>query len=75
MQATQKLHDRVGSELALAVEAHEERRVAGIRSRAVSMPSWELFDEQPQGYRDAVLPHAVGARLSIEQGSTLVRER
>ena len=75
MQATQKLHDRVGSELALAVESDEELPVAAIGLRAVSMPSWELFDEQPQGYRDAVLPRAVGARLSIEQGSTLLRER
>ena len=64
-----------GSELGLAVEAHEELRVAGIRSRVVSMPSWELFDEQPHAYRDEVLPPAVTARLAVEQGSTLGWER
>ena len=64
-----------GSELGLAVEAHEELRVAGIRSRVVSMPSWELFDEQPQEYRDGVLPPAVTARLAVEEGSTLGWER
>ncbi len=64
-----------GSELSLAVDAHEELRVAGIRSRVVSMPSWELFDEQPQEYRDAVLPPAVTARVAVEQGSTLGWER
>jgi transketolase len=64
-----------GSELALAVEAHEELRAAGIRSRVVSMPSWELFDEQPQQYRDAVLPPGVTARVAVEQGSALGWER
>lgn len=64
-----------GSELSLAVEAHEELRVAGIGSRVVSMPSWELFDEQSQEYRDGVLPPAVTARLAVEQGSTLGWER
>ena len=64
-----------GSELSLAVDAHEELRVSGIRSRVVSMPSWELFDEQPQAYRDDVLPPAVTARVAVEQGSTLGWER
>jgi transketolase len=64
-----------GSELSLAVEAHEQLRVEGIRSRVVSMPSWELFDEQPQAYRDGVLPPEVTARVAVEQGSTLGWER
>jgi len=64
-----------GSELSLAVETHEQLRVEGIRSRVVSMPSWELFDEQPHEYRDAVLPPEITARVAVEQGSTLGWER
>src|SRR5206468_10934721 len=50
-----------GSEVSLAVDAHEKLRAEGIRSRVVSMPSWEIFDHQTQEYRDAVLPPAVKA--------------
>src|SRR5213594_2139526 len=57
-----------GSELSLAVEAHEKLRVEGLRSRVVSMPSWELFDEQPREYRHSVLPPEVTARVAVEQG-------
>ena len=64
-----------GSELSLAVEAHEALVAEGIRSRVVSMPSWDLFDHQPREYRDAVLPPQVKARLAVEQGSTLGWER
>ena len=64
-----------GSELSLAVESHEQLRVEGIRSRVVSMPSWELFDEQPPEYRESVLPSEVTARVAVEQGSTLGWER
>src|SRR5262249_15421322 len=64
-----------GSELSLVVGAHEQLRVEGIRSRLVSMASWELFDEQPQEYRDGVLPPDVTARVAVEQGSTLGWER
>ncbi len=60
-----------GSEVALCVEAHEQLMHDGIRSRVVSMPSWELFDRQPPEYRDAVLPPRVTARLSVEQASVL----
>ncbi|HEV2617598.1 MAG TPA: transketolase [Candidatus Acidoferrales bacterium] len=60
-----------GSEVSLAVEAYERLKTEGIRSRVVSMPSWELFDHQPQQYRDSVLPPEVTARISIEQASTL----
>jgi transketolase len=64
-----------GSELALAVEAHGQLLAEGIRSRVVSMPSWDIFDEQPQDYRDAVLPPAVTARIAVEQASTFGWER
>jgi transketolase len=64
-----------GSELSLAVEAHGKLLAEGIRSRVVSMPSWEIFDEQPQDYRDSVLPPAVTARIAVEQASTFGWER
>jgi len=60
-----------GSEVALAVQAHATLMARGIRSRVVSMPSWDIFEHQPQSYRDEVLPAAVTARLAVEQGSTL----
>src|SRR5262249_25735526 len=64
-----------GSVVVLAVEAHEELLAYGIRTRVVSMPSWEIFDDQPREYRDEVLPPSVTARVSVEQGSTLGWER
>ncbi len=57
-----------GSEVQLAVAAHEKLVAAGIRSRVVSLPSFELFNEQPAKYRDEVLPPAVSARIAIEAG-------
>ena len=60
-----------GSEVSLAVEAYERLKADGIRARVVSMPSWEIFDHQPQEYRDTVLPPEVTARISIEQASTM----
>jgi transketolase len=60
-----------GSEVSLCVDAYERLAADGIHARVVSMPSWELFEHQDQGYRDAVLPPAVTARVSVEQGSTL----
>jgi transketolase len=60
-----------GSEVSLAIEAYERMKTEGIRARAVSMPSWELFDHQPQEYRDSVIPPDVTARISIEQASTM----
>ena len=59
-----------GSEVSLALEAHETLSSEGIRSRVVSMPSMELFEEQDASYRSAVLPSEVRARVSIEQAST-----
>jgi transketolase len=64
-----------GSEVSLAVDAHEQLLAEGIRSRVVSMPSWDLFEQQTRDYRDSVLPPAVLARVAIEQGSMLGWER
>ena len=64
-----------GSEVSLAVEAHEKLLSVGIRSRVVSMPSWEIFERQPQAYRDSVLPPNVKARVAVEQASILGWER
>ena len=57
-----------GSEVTLALAAQQVLAQQAIQARVVSMPSWELFDEQPQDYRDAVLPPALTARLAIEAG-------
>ncbi|HZW00243.1 MAG TPA: transketolase C-terminal domain-containing protein, partial [Candidatus Deferrimicrobium sp.] len=64
-----------GSELALAVAAREALEAEGIRTRVVSMPSWERFQAQPAAYRDEVLPRGVPARVSIEAGVSLGWER
>src|SRR5207344_2204069 len=59
-----------GSEVSLAARAYEQLVADGIRSRVVSMPSWDIFEREPQAYRDDVLPPAVTARIAIEQAST-----
>ena len=64
-----------GSEVSLALAAHDVLARDGVATRVVSMPSWELFEAQPQGYRDAVLPPDVRARVSIEAGSPFGWER
>jgi transketolase len=64
-----------GSEVSLAVNAHEKLVAEGIRSRVVSMPSWDIFEHQSQEYRDRVLPPTVTARVAIEQASTFGWER
>ncbi len=64
-----------GSEVSLALAARDELAADGIGARVVSMPCWELFDRQPQEYRDEVLPPAVRARVAIEQASTLGWDR
>jgi transketolase len=64
-----------GSELSLAVGAHEKLLAESIRSRVVSMPSWEIFELQLQEYRDSVLPPKITARIAIEQASTFGWER
>ena len=64
-----------GSEVALCVEAYEQLAAEGVKARVVSMPSWELFEQQPQEYRDSVLPPGVRARVAVEQASTFGWER
>jgi transketolase len=64
-----------GSEVSLCVQAFERLTAEGIRARVVSMPSWELFEQQNQSYRDSVLPPEVTARVSVEQASTFGWER
>jgi transketolase len=64
-----------GSEVSLAVQAHEKLIAEGVRSRVVSMPSWDIFENQTRDYRDTVLPPQVTARVAIEQASTFGWER
>lgn len=64
-----------GSEVILGVEAHEKLIAEGIRSRLVSMPSWDIFDHQSKEYRESVLPSSVQARVAVEQASTFGWER
>ena len=59
-----------GSEVSLCVQAYEELKGQGIHARVVSMPSWGLFEQQSQEYRDSVLPPEVTARVSVEQATT-----
>jgi transketolase len=59
-----------GSEVARAIDAHEVLTAEGVRSRVVSMPSWEIFERQTSAYRDAVLTPLISARVAIEQVST-----
>ena len=64
-----------GSEVSLAVEAYEQLKAEGVAAQVVSMPSWELFEEQDQAYRDSVLPPTVKARLVVEQAGPLGWDR
>ncbi len=64
-----------GSEVSLAVAAYEQLKEQGIGARVVSMPSWELFEDQDQAYRDSVLPPAVKARVVVEQAGPLGWDR
>jgi transketolase len=64
-----------GSELSICVAAYEKLAAEGLRVRVVSMPSWELFEQQSQSYRDSVLPPDVRARVSVEAGSVFGWER
>jgi transketolase len=64
-----------GSDVALAIAAHEELSGEGVASRVVSLPCWELFERQDAAYRDEVLPPAVTARVSVEEASTLGWDR
>jgi transketolase len=64
-----------GSEVSLVIAAHETLAAQGIRSRVVSMPSWDVFEHQPRSYRDEVLPPVVKSRIAVEQGSVLGWDR
>ncbi len=64
-----------GSSVSLAVEAFERLSTEGVRARVVSLPSWELFEQQSAAYRDQVLPPAVTARVAIEEGVTMGWEK
>lgn len=64
-----------GSEVGLCLEAHEALKAEGVRSRVVSMPCWEVFDEQDEAYKDEVLPPGILARVAVEQGAALGWER
>jgi transketolase len=64
-----------GSEVSLALAARDELAREGIRARVVSMPCWELFDRQPEAYRDAVIPPSVRARVAVEEASVIGWDR
>ena len=64
-----------GSEVQFCLEAHEALGAEGIRSRVVSMPSWELFEQQDAAYRQSVLPDAITARVAVEQASIIGWDR
>ena len=59
-----------GSEVSLCIDAYEQLKKDGIRARVVSMPSWELFEQQTKEYREQVLPSSIKARVAVEQGVT-----
>jgi transketolase len=64
-----------GSEVALCLKAYEDLKKEGITSRVISMPSWELFEQQDQTYRNLVLPPDITARVSVEMGSVIGWDR
>ena len=64
-----------GGEVAFCVDAYEALKKDGVEARVVSMPSWELFEQQDLSYRDYVLPPEVKARVSVEEGSVLGWDR
>ena len=64
-----------GSEVSLCVRLIEQLKSEGIKARVISMPSWELFENQSQEYRDSVLPPQIWARVAVEEASTFGWER
>ena len=64
-----------GSELPMVVAAHERLTAEGVRSRVVSLPSWFLFEQQNDAYRESVLPNAIRARLAVEQAGGMGWDR
>src|SRR5207244_6387984 len=64
-----------GSEVQLCIDAHEKLAAEGIGARVVSMPSWELFEQQDAQYRASVLPPRIGARVAVEAAAAIGWER
>ena len=64
-----------GSEVSLCVDAYEKLKAEGIKARVVSMPSWEIFEEQDAAYKESVLPANVTARVSVEMAATFGWDR
>jgi transketolase len=64
-----------GSEVSLCVEAYEKLKAEGIPARVVSMPSWDIFEQQDATYKESVLPSSVTARVSVEMAATFGWER
>jgi transketolase len=64
-----------GSELSLCVSAQEALKKQGVEARVISMPSWKLFEDQDEAYRDSVLPSSIRARVSVEQAARFGWER
>jgi transketolase len=64
-----------GSEVSLCVEAYEKLKAEGVQARVVSIPSWEIFEQQDAAYKESVLPSSVAARVSVEMASTFGWER
>jgi transketolase len=64
-----------GTEVALCMAAYDKLTASGVKARVVSMPSWELFEDQDVAYRDEVLPPAITARVAVEQASGFGWER
>jgi transketolase len=64
-----------GSEGQLCLGAYETLKAEGVKARVVSIPSWELFEQQDEAYRNSVLPPEVTARVAVEQGSVIGWDR
>ncbi|WP_435006600.1 transketolase [Tundrisphaera lichenicola] len=64
-----------GSEVSLCVAAYESLKAEGIKARVISMPSWDIFEHQPEEYQESVIPHDVHARVYVEQASTFGWEK
>ena len=64
-----------GSEVGLCLEVYEKLKAEGVAARVVSMPSWELFEQQGKEYRDTVLPPRITARVAVEAGATIGWDR
>jgi transketolase len=64
-----------GSEVSLCIEAYEKLKAEGIQARVVSMPSWDIFEQQDTAYKESVLPSSVTARVSVEMAATFGWER